>query len=301
MNSNGLIGIVTVLYNSAPVLKEFFESLEHQSYKNFVLFVVDNKSTDNSVPETKQLMKNVNFKTILIEEQENWGVAKGNNIGIKAALKYGCDFVLLSNNDIVLEINTIEVLLKELLDNKVSMIVPKIYFWNTNKIIWAAGGYFQTLDCTTRHTGYRKKDSSIYNIIKEVKYSPTCFMLIEKSLFERIGYMDENYFVYCDDADFLWRSTIIGNERLLYCPSSIVWHKESFSTGGKLSDFSVYYVTRNRVYFAYKHFTLGQRYILYFALLAHVVVKDLWVLSWKQLGILKKGFLDGLKLSKSIV
>lgn len=300
MENRGKIGIVTVLYNSAPVLKDFFDSLQYQSYCNFVLYAVDNNSSDGTVVEIKQLMTGVNFKTILIEEKENWGVAKGNNIGIKAALDDGCQYVLLSNNDIVLEKDTIEILLNGIIENNVSMVIPKIYFWNTDKIIWSAGGYYRTVDCTSRHYGYRKYDTSQYSNNRLVDYSPTCFMLIDRTLFDRIGFMDESYFVYCDDADFVWRATKTGEEKLLYLPQSIVWHKESFSTGGKLSDFSVYYVTRNRVYFAHKHFNRLQRSILYLYLFAHLIGRDIWMLRWKQLGILKKGFCDGLEMSKQL-
>lgn len=43
------IGIVTVLYNSESVLSDFFTSLEQQTYKNFILYVIDNASPDNSL------------------------------------------------------------------------------------------------------------------------------------------------------------------------------------------------------------------------------------------------------------
>ena len=96
------IGIVTVLYNSAGVLPEFFETLGTQRYTNFILYIVDNKSPDDSLAVARKLCASARFETVVIENEENYGVAKGNNIGIKAALRDGCDRVLLSNNDIVL-------------------------------------------------------------------------------------------------------------------------------------------------------------------------------------------------------
>lgn len=298
--NNKTIGIVTVLYNSAPVLKDFFLSLEEQTYNNIILYVVDNNSSDNSLETVSELCNKVSFKTVTINEKENWGVAKGNNIGIKAALADNCDYILLSNNDIVLEKTAIEQLLDGLLDNNARMAVPKIYFWNTDSILWAAGGYFQLLDCTSRHYGYRKPDSHHFNTPKQVSYSPTCFMLLDKTIFDHIGFMDENYFVYCDDADFVWRATIDGSEKLFYIPSSVIWHKESFSTGGKLSVFSIYYMTRNRLYFSKKHFTLFQRYTFYMCLFFHFVIKDVWTFSWKQFDAYKRGLRDGFSLCKSI-
>ena len=68
-------------------------------------------------------------------------------------------------------------------------------------------------------------------------------MLIRKELFEEIGYMDEAYFVYYDDTDFVYRALRRGHN-VLYVPESFLQHKESTSTGGKKSDFTLYYDTR---------------------------------------------------------
>ena len=127
-----LIGIVTVLYNSETVVEEFFETLNNQTFKDFVLYVVDNNSPDNSLEKSKKLAKNCFFKTIFIENSDNYGVAKGNNIGIKKSLEDGCDYVLLSNNDIYLENNTIELLLKNVKNDNAKLAVPKIYYYNCN-------------------------------------------------------------------------------------------------------------------------------------------------------------------------
>lgn len=102
------IGIVTVLYNSENVLEDFFRTLDRQTYRDFSLYVIDNHSPDNSLDRARELAATVRFRTEIIAEPENWGVAKGNNIGIVRALAEGCEYVLLSNNDIVLEPDTLE-------------------------------------------------------------------------------------------------------------------------------------------------------------------------------------------------
>lgn len=293
-----MIGIVTVLYNSAPVLEDFFKTLSKQTYKDFMLYIVDNASKDNSLEETERLSKSVWFKCIMLPQKENGGVARGNNIGIKAALKDGCDYILLSNNDIVLESNTIEELILGHQSNNASMSVPKIFYWNTPNIIWAAGGFWHLNDCTSRHIGYRKPDSPEYNIIKEVEYSPTCFMLINSDVFDRIGLMDEKYFVYYDDADFVWRSVKDGDERLFYIPSSCLWHKEGFSTGGSLSNFTLFYSCRNKIYFSYLHLSQCQRLIMFLYLLTHFVFRDLFVLKFIQINTLLKGYMQGIIMGR---
>lgn len=244
------IGIVTVLYNSEKVLDDFFDSLKRQTYKNFILYVVDNASPDNSLEKARKIAADCEFKTKFIANKENYGVAKGNNQGIINALYDECDYVLLSNNDIILENDTIELLYKGMIENKADMAVPKIYLHNSTKL-WCAGGKYNRFNNNTIHFGYNKEDCEKYSKLKKVSYAPTCFMLIEKSVFYDVGLMDEKFFVYYDDTDFVYRSQKL-HKRLFYIPESKMQHKESVCTG-KRSDFFYRYVYRNRIYFASKH------------------------------------------------
>lgn len=248
------IGIVTVLYNSEKVLDGFFQSLNGQTYKNFVLYAVDNNSPDESLKRIKALMVSSSFETILIEETNNWGVAKGNNIGISKALEDGCDYILLSNNDIEFGGATIENLFSGLRRNLASMVVPKVLYFDSGRI-WMAGGEFINFLGICRQYGCSQVDNGQYDVEKRITYAPTCFMLIEKSVFGEIGLMDEKYFVYYDDTDFVWRVTMKRHLPMFYIPSSVVRHKVSSSTGGSESDFTKYFSSRNFAYFTKKNYS----------------------------------------------
>lgn len=272
------------MYNSEVVLDDFFRTLNQQIYNDFVVYVIDNKSLDNSLTKARELACQVSFKVIIFAEKENWGVAKGNNIGIKAALDDGCDMILLSNNDVVLEADTILRLLYGMLELGATMAVPKIYFYGTN-LIWAAGGSFVYLKGYTRHTGLKEEDRGQYDVARQISYAPTCFMLIDAAVFKRVGKMDEKYFVYYDDTDFVWRAVKQGKERMVYIPASRLWHKESVSVGGQMSDFAITYMNRNAVYFARKNFSFPQRQIVGFYRLIHRLLVEPFVLSSHQLKI----------------
>jgi GT2 family glycosyltransferase len=246
------IGIVTVLYNSESVLEEFFETLSTQTYKNFVLYIVDNLSPDSSLALSKKLAADYQFKTVIIENSDNYGVAKGNNIGITRAIGDQCDLILISNNDVALESESIEKLLLGLDKHNADMVVPKIYFYGTNKI-WAAGGGFNKRNGITVQYGIEEEDHGQFNSDKQVVYSPTCFMLVKKEIFESVGMMDENYFVYYDDTDFVYRALNGNKKTLWYISESVIQHNESTSTG-KMSDFSVRFLWRNLVYFSLKNY-----------------------------------------------
>ncbi len=290
----GKIGIITVLYKSESVLPEFFQSLEQQTYKNFVLYVIDNKSPDNSLALSEEFKTKSLFETVVIANADNYGVAKGNNIGIKQALADNCDYVLLSNNDVTFGAETIANLLNETLKFNADMSVPKIYFHGTN-LIWLAGGYFVKRNGWSRHIGYLEQDNGQYNTAQRTDYAPTCFMLIRKNVFDQIGMMDEMYFVYWDDTDFVYRALNAG-KLLWYFPSSVVNHKESTSTG-ILSDFSIYYKYRNFVYFTIKNrHTIYATYILLGNLFIHIF-KNTLIWNYKQWKIAFKAMIDGLKMS----
>ncbi len=254
MNAIPKIGLVTVLYNGVELLEGFYKSLGSQTYKNIVLYVVDN-SPDNIALDVAQCLSNkYNIESEFINNNDNFGVAKGNNQGIRSALKAGCDYVLLLNNDIEFAKDTIHLLLAYSYENNESIIVPKILYYGTN-IIWMAGGYISKLKATTPHRGDGEIDNGQYNEIEYINYAPTCFILIKKEVFSNIGCMDESYFVYYDDTDFIYRANQRGY-KVVYFPKASIEHKVSSSTGGSESAFSIYYGTRNRLYFIRKNLPL---------------------------------------------
>lgn len=252
------IGIVTVLYNSSNVLDGFFESLEKQTYHNFVLYAIDNKSPDDGLDKIRKLAKNTSFTTVIIEAEDNGGVAKGNNIGIKRALADGCGLVLLANNDIEFEAGTIKTLLDSMHSHNCDMAVPKIFNYFTGKLWYAGGGYGYKFP--TYHGGARQDDGPQFNIAKLVDYAPTCFMLIKSEIFDKTGIMDERYFAYFDDTDFVWRAVKEQHLKLWYEPKCVVLHKIGNASGNKPSPFGFYLNTRNRAYFMNKYFPWYRRW-----------------------------------------
>jgi len=289
------IGIVTVLYKSETVLDDFFKTLNEQDYKNFILYIIDNKSPDNSLYKSKELASHVWFKTKFIENNENYGVAKGNNQGIEAAIKDNCDYVLLSNNDVILQADTIKKLYLGLKEMNATLAVPKIYFFGTNKI-WAAGGIWNYLRGTTVHLGLLEEDCGQWDKSTVTSYAPTCFMLISASVFDRVGIMDELYFIYYDDTDFVWRATKEHTEKLVYIHKSKLWHKESISMGGYGSDLCIYYTCRNSIYFVQKHFTIFYRLIVYGFLIIHYFFRKTITMTASKRAIVYKAYKDAIRM-----
>lgn len=240
------IGIVIVNYNGAKYQNDCIKSLYEMDYQDFEIIVVDSASSDNSVA----LLKAEYPKVHVIECKENVGVAAGNNIGIKYAKEIGTEYTLLMNNDVELDSKLLGLLIERA--DEETVVVPKIYFYQPNDLLWYAGGELVWNKGTAIHTGMREYDNEVLNSEKYVDYAPTCCMLVHNSVFDRVGYMDEKLFMYFDDTDFCVR---LGqhNIKILYLPQAFMWHKVSSSTGGENSKVSMYYISRNQLYYKKKY------------------------------------------------
>lgn len=285
------IGLVTVLYNSNTVLEGFIKSISTQDYKNYILYLVDNSYNDNTNRILEELLNKYKINAYKnINTAGNVGVAAGNNIGIKAALSDLCTDVILLNNDI--EFESEDVFSKILLianEKKIDLVVPKILYFDDRKV-WMAGGYMDNLRALGVH--YTESNTRNINKSKNITYAPTCFMLIKANVFSTIGYMDEKYFAYCDDTDFVFRA--IKNKINLFYESSItILHKVSSSSGGDNSLFYIYYSNRNKLYFIRKNY-FGIR--KWFAIMYTLTSRVLYYLKFnkeqrvKLIDALKDGF-----------
>ncbi len=286
------IGLVTVLYKSDEVLDDFFKSIARQTHKDYILYLVDNSVNSHSDKIIDQCLAEHIITTCRhIRNTDNVGVAEGNNIGITQALADGCSHILLLNNDIEMEQDFVfSNMLSLCLIEGESIVVPKIYYYNDRKI-WMAGGYMNKWRALGIHYGFNQPDDPKYNLGKYITYAPTCFMLVERSVFEKVGMMDEKYFAYYDDTDFIYRC-IQSGFRMFYEPSLEVLHKVSSSTGTD-STFYIYYSNRNKLYFIRKNFT---GFLKYFAIGYTFFTRIFYYLRFNKVGRKKlvQGLRDGL-------
>jgi GT2 family glycosyltransferase len=245
------VGIVTVLYNSEDVVDDFIASLARQSDLAFRLYVIDNSPAPTALDRCRQLAAEHGIDAEFLFNGANLGVAKANNQGIELALRDGCTSVLLSNNDTEFAAGTLAALVG-CLRAGASVATPKILYHGPGKRIWYAGGRLDTWTMRTPHLGIDSVDRGQHDAPGATGYAPTCFLLVDAAVFARVGLMDERYFVYYDDTDFMWRLARAGIA-VRYVPSATVLHKVSSSTGGEQSPFSVYFSNRNRIYFIRKN------------------------------------------------
>ena len=247
------IGAVTVTYNSARLLDDFLRSTDAQTHADWHTWLIDNASRDGTV-EALRARSLDPARYTLVANRDNVGVAAGNNQGILLALEGRCDWVLLINNDTIFPARLFENLLGVATQRGWKVIVPKIHYDTPAGHIWYGGGGF---DAGKGHTGFHSgigdRDTGQFDAQATVEYSPTCCMLIHRSVFEDVGLMDESYFAYFDDTDFCWRLRQSGIA-IGYAPEQTLVHKVGGSTGGTDSPFYARLTARNRLHFLRKHF-----------------------------------------------
>ena len=257
------IGLVTITYNSENVLDRFLHSALKQSFDEFMIYIIDNNSSDNTL---KLLQKYDDPRIKIVINESNFGVAKANNQGIKLALNDGCSQVLIINNDTEFEEFLIEKMLAIQRKNNCSLVVPRIMFFDTPEIVWYAGGKFiKSKGFLPEHIGNNQKYDKDLNIVNQVDYAPTCCLLVKKEVFDDIGFMDEKYFVYFDDTDFMYRILKQNKHKLFYFSDVVFYHKVGSLTRSFTDpksdiryrgNFFIKYNVRNHIYFLKKIGTL---------------------------------------------
>ncbi|MCX2865136.1 glycosyltransferase family 2 protein [Paucibacter sp. PLA-PC-4] len=290
-----LIGIVTVLYNSDDVLPDFFASLALQQGTRFRLYVIDNSANDSGCTLSRELSDRHGVDAQIHFNNANVGVAKGNNQGIEMALADGCSHVLLANNDTAFGPHTLQRLIAALADGQDRVVTPKIMYHDEPHKLWYGGGAFNAWTMRTPHYGMKQTDRGQFDHLAHVGYAPTCFMLLDARVFADVGRMDEQYFVYYDDTDFVWRMKNLGG-RIRYLPDAVVLHKVSSSTGGDRSPFSIYYTNRNRLYLIRKHLRGLQKLVA----ISYFLVTRLPRLCFLPHALARKGWsgvADGFRMS----
>ena len=292
------IGVVTVTYNSDKVLQPFLSDLFAQSFHNFNLYVIDNASED----KTLKILDDLNDNRVnQIRNHSNIGVAAANNIGIKKALEDKCSHILILNNDIEFSNSLFKDMLVSIKKENCSMMTPKIMYHSDKDIIWYAGGGFKKSNgYLPYHTGFNEniKNNNYQSLY--VDYASTCCLLIKKDVFETIGYMDEKYFVYFDDTDFLFRVKKEGVHKIYYDSQITLFHKVGSLTKSLTKEFERSYRThfflkqniRNHIYFLRK---IGSLYSYLFCLFLFFKNNLRFLLSSR----IKKDFSTFLIINKS--
>lgn len=235
-----LLTISIVLYkNDIKVLKKTIESVTKIQHP-YILYLVDNSPT----PIFKELECSQN--AIYIHMPSNPGFGAAHNIAIKKSIEKKSSYHLVLNPDIFFDSGTIENIIKFMDSNKnIGHLMPKIlypdnsfqYLCKNNPTFFDlfirgfipnfAKKYFKK-----RLDKYEKRDSNFNEIIFDIPYLSGCFMFFRTSFLKKVGFFDENIFMYLEDADITRRFLKFSNT--VYYPMVTVYHHFAGLTHKKL-------------------------------------------------------------------
>lgn len=238
------VGIVISNYNGWQDTLACLGSLQKQTYQGFEIVLLDDASTNDSVQRLDAAVKG-RANIVFLPQQRNLGFAAANNLGIRRALSDGADWVMLLNNDTICAPDMLEKLLEQTPEGAVSC--PKMLFMDPPDEIWFAGGELNRKTCEVKHLGGHQKDGPEFSRQKQVNFITFCCVLLPRQAVEKIGFLDESLFMYCEDVEYCIRLADAGVE-MWYLPDARLWHKAGGTAGGALS---MYYITRNTLRLVY--------------------------------------------------
>lgn len=269
--NNPRVFIVLLNYNGYEDTIDCFKSLQKISYDNYDIVIIDNDSPDMSLDDIIAYMQenDIDFKyyaspeklidnagncpkVSLIQSGFNRGYGHGNNIGIKYALHNGADYILVLNNDTVVEPDFLEPMVEMCeKDKNIGIASGKIYYYDRPDTLWFNGGKFDTSTGKVKHNNFNEKDIDLVSN-ESITFITGCMWLIPKKVFDDVGFINEEYFMYVEDLEFCKR-VLDKNYKLIISSNSVIYHKVGSASGGVLSSFSIYWMAKNKVKFIKKN------------------------------------------------
>lgn len=239
------VSIIIVNWNGLIHLPECLDSLAVQTFRDFEVIVVDNGSTDGSIPYLEGRPE-----VRLVQLRENAGFADGNNAALPFA--HG-DYLVTLNNDTKAEPDWLEKLVAVAETHpEAGMVGCRILSYREPEVIDSLG-MAVCLDGMSRGNDRGRRFAEVaYAADPEILFPSACAALYRRAMIDEIGFFDGDFFAYCEDTDLGLRGRLAG-WRAVLARDAVIYHKYSM-TSGALSPFKLYLVERNHFYAALKNF-----------------------------------------------
>ena len=243
------VTVIVISWNGGAVLRECLVSLREQTYACRVI-VVDNGSGDGS-----QALVRRDFPEVqLIENGRNLGFGEGNNIGMRAAIAAGAEYIALLNQDARADRKWIEAMVQTAETDPTVGAVGSRMLLDSHPGLLNSTGVLVNLSGCAWDRGFARADGAMWRQPTEILAASGGAMLLRVDALRHAGLFDADYFAYFEDLDLgvrLWEA----GYRVVYSPEAEVVHHFS-STLGDESFSKVLLVHSNRWRFILKNFPL---------------------------------------------
>jgi len=248
--SSPRVYVIILNWNSPQMTAECLRSLKGTSGIGFRTVVVDNGSRDSSA----EFLRAAFPEAAVIANGRNLGFAGGCNVGIRLALAAGAEFILLVNNDTILD----PCLLQELVAHadahpEAGILSPKIYYAAPSNALWWAGGTFNIWTGHADHIDRQKTDIGAHDLPRDLDWATGCVMLIRCDALRKTELLDEQIFAIGEDVDLSLRIRDAGYS-VRYVPTARLWHREGVETRRNVGQHvRAFLMVRNHLWVMHKH------------------------------------------------
>jgi GT2 family glycosyltransferase len=247
--------VIVLTYNSREIAHRCLRSLQALKYPNHRIVVVDNASSDG----TEAIVREEFPALPLIQTGGNHGYTGGNNRGIEHALAQGADYVLLLNPDTVLaNPNFLDEMVEYLETHpQVGIAGPRVFFREAgvvqNTVLHPPGLWRSIVHWVRYRINPQFAERSGTTVVDASVLNGVCVMLRAECL-RQAGLLDENIFMYIEDADLDYRAQQHG-WGVQYLPIDSVIHQQK-TDGYHMTSLVSFLLKRNSVYYLCK---IGKR------------------------------------------
>ncbi len=239
-----LVYIVILNWNGLDDTLQCLASIRKLTYPNVRVKIIDNASANNEAEVIAREFPEVD----VIKLKENSGFCGGCNIGMRAAIADGADFVMLLNNDALVSTGLVETLVAEYekLESP-GAVSPVIFKYPKTEKIWFSIARWEPV-WKTGEAKFRLALDEDYESLKNKNSYPTefacgCCLFVATAIIKEVGFFDERYFAFFDEAEWCVRLKKYGHTSYII-PSAVIYHKVAGSTPSLVS---TYLLTRNRL------------------------------------------------------
>lgn len=254
VNKHGNVVIITLNYNQNQFTLECVRSLLESQYGNFKILLIDNGSTSENLSELEKQLP-ADPRLDLHKISPNRGYVGGINYGLQICGEQDPDFVLIMNNDTIIDEDAVGELVRTCKEYHNEAIVSgKVFHYDKPDVIQDVGYCFtdeKYLFC--KQMGLDETDLGQYDYVAERDLLDDVFWLFPFNLYREIGGYSKYFWFDYEQADFAMRAKKNGF-KLIYTPYARIWHKGSPSVGGRnLNPVLAYYSMQGAMIYRYLH------------------------------------------------
>lgn len=228
------LSIIIITYNSKGFITECLESIKrYTTGLEYEVIIIDNASTDNSYQLAKKFVFN-SHELRVIENSSNLGFAAANNQGMKIARGR---YILLLNPDTRLLENSLLKMIS-FMDKHLDVGISSCKLINSDGSLQPTGGFHPTLWrvflwstllddvplISNLFGSYHPHfSSSLYKEVNKIDWVTGAFFLTRREVLDKVGMMDEDFFLYVEELEYCWRTKLKGWE-IYYVPITKILH-----------------------------------------------------------------------------